>query len=238
MKKKKIFIAIVILALSTGVNAQKKGLLISINGGVAAPLGNFKKADYADPKSGFSKTGGNINLGIAYHLNKIWSIDLVLGNSQFGRKDFNNLADGYKEDSGTDSTTLVTRGANNAFSVLIGPRLSIPVTKKFNFHIRALGGYTNATLAGFQIFYEDYTDNALTQEKAKAGAFGLQFGIGASYSITKKICILVNGDYFTSKPKFDIKYENFIVNSGRKLITYEEPFQSFNATVGIGFKLF
>lgn len=235
--KKAVSIMIASCLIMLTAKAQKS-LTLSVNGGIAAPSDNFSKADYANDKSGYAKTGGTVNVTGVLHLNKSFGISALAGYTQFGHKGALNLAEGYKEDSGTDSTTLYTKGNNKSFSILAGPYYTIQAGKNFAVNLRVLGGYTSSSLAGFQVFYEDYTTNSMTQKKSTAGSFGLLAGIGVQYNITSKLFVAINADYFTSKPKFNIEYENFVVNSGRRLTTYNESISGINATAGIGIKLF
>lgn len=235
---KKILIAATIVFSTLVANAQKKSFNLSINGGISSPAGSFSKADYYDGSSGFAKTGYQLNLSGVYQFSKHWGAGVLIGYSQYGFKNSLSLAEGYKEDSGTDSTTLYKKGSNSNFSVLVGPYYFIPVGKKVSISIRALGGYVNTHLAGFQVFYEDYLDNSMTQKQASGGAFGFQVGAGVKYDVAKKVSLHFNVDYFSSKPNLDIAYDNFVVNSGRRLTSYNEAISGINATVGIGFKLF
>jgi opacity protein-like surface antigen len=233
---KKIILALGIIVSGAPVFAQKNVSMfsVSINGGIASPMGNFAKGDYADQTSGFAKLGGNFNIIGAFRVHKNFGIAALVGYSQFGYKGSQSLSDGYKEDSGTDSTTLYLKGHNSSFSVLAGPYFSIPAGKKVAVTLRAMGGYVHAHLAGFQIFYEDYLTNAMTQEESSAGAFGFQAGAGLQYNIDSKIFIAANADYFYSKPTFNIKYDDFVVNSGRRLSTYSQPVEGINTTLGVG----
>lgn len=238
---KKIILAALVFALGMSAYAQKNKIdstvnEISINAGIASPSGNFGKGDYSDEKSGFSKTGGHLNLSAVHYFTKNIGIGLLLGYSQYGFKGTQSLADGYKEDSGTDSTTLYTKGKNSSISILAGPYYRIPVSNKFAVDVRVLGGYVNTHRAGFQVFYEDYLENSMMQKKSSGGGFGYQLGAGLRYSLTKNIAIKANADYFSSKPKINITYDNFIVNSGRRLTAYNETVSGINATLGVGFK--
>lgn len=239
--KKIIVTAIALCAITTSF-AQKKAAVksssteISINAGVGSPSGNFAKGDYANEKSGFAKSGFHINLSGTYFFNKNWGLNLVLGFTQYGSKGLQSLVDGYKEDSGTDSTTLNTTNKNSSFNVLVGPVYQIPVSSKFSVRLRALLGYSNTTLAGFKVYYEDYLDNTvMEQKKSSGGGFAFAAGAGVTYKVSKNICLLANADYFSSKPNIDIAYVNYNVNSGRKINTYNENISGINATVGIGF---
>jgi len=94
---------------------------------------------------------------------------------------------GYKEDSGTDSTTLYAKGTNHSLSFLIGPVYRIDAGKKLFIDIRALVGYVHTHLTGFQIFYEDYTTNSMAQKESSGGGLGFQGGLAVGYYLTKKI---------------------------------------------------
>jgi hypothetical protein len=244
---KKIFLLLATSAGTLAVSAQTKeaapspdrhAFILSLNGGTAIPTGSFSKGDYADETSGYAKTGGHFNITGTYFLNKHFGIGALIGYSRFGYKNAQSLSDGYKEDSGTDSTTLYTKGNNHAWSFLAGPYYRIDAGKKLTISLRALGGYTNTHLAGFTIFYEDYTDNAMTQREASGGAFAWQAGLGLAYHITPRISIQINGDYFMSKPDISISYDNFVVNSGRRLSSYNESIAGINVTAGVSYALF
>jgi Outer membrane protein beta-barrel domain len=239
MKMKTIIITTAILFSTVSLFAQKSpsAFEVSLNGGIASPVGNFGKGDYANEKSGFAKTGSHVNITGTYFIHKAFGIGALVGFSQYGFNGTQSLSDGYKEDSGTDSTTLYTKGHNRSFSVLVGPYYSIAAGKKLSVELRALGGYVDTHLAGFQVFYEDYLDNTMTQKEASAGAFGFQLGAGLKYSINKIISVKLNADYFSSNPKINIMYENFIVNSGRRLTEYNETISGVNTTVGLAFTL-
>ena len=242
---KKIIISCSLLLIVSSSFAQEKKTVtpqsankkneIAINAGIGSPAGNFSKGDYADYRSGFAKTGVHFNLSAVHYFNKSWGVNLLIGGTEFGRTGSVSLADGYKEDSGTDSTTLYTQGNNKNFSVLAGPVFKIPAGKNLTLNIRALIGYSNTHLQGFKVYYEDGLDNALTQREASGGAFALQAGAGIRYNIIKSIAILANVDYFTSKPKINIGYDNYVVNAARKLTIYHESVSGVNATLGIGF---
>src|SRR5882757_5962466 len=197
---KKIFLLITVSVCGLVAMAKKKKtkeaapfsrLVLSINGGVSIPTGSWGKGDYADEKSGFAKTGGHFNITGTYYLSKHFGIGALIGYSQYGFKGAQSLSDGYKEDSGTDSTTLYRKGSNHSLSFLVGPYYQIISCKKLSLNVHVLGGYTNTHLAGFQIFYEDYLDNAMSQREASGGAFGLQAGLSVQYHITSKLSVQV-----------------------------------------------
>ncbi|MBS1661091.1 MAG: outer membrane beta-barrel protein [Bacteroidetes bacterium] len=230
---KRIYIVLATLLAVTTTQAQ-----LSINGGLALPTGSFGKGNYADETSGFAKAGAHFNISYTHYLNKHWGIGALAGYSAFGFKGAQSLSDGYKEDSGTDSTTLYRKGNNSTLTFLIGPYYKIQLCKNLSLDAHLLGGYTHTHLAGFQIFYEDYTDNSMTQREGSGGAFGWQAGLGIHYALTHKWSVQINGDYFSSKPNIPIQYDNFVVNSGRRLSSYNQTISGINATIGVSYALF
>jgi len=44
-------------------------------------------------------------------------------------------------------------------------------------------------------------------------------------------------DYYSSSPKINISYDSFIVNSGRRLSTYNQSITGVNATAGVAFNI-
>ncbi|MFT3701280.1 MAG: outer membrane beta-barrel protein [Agriterribacter sp.] len=237
---KQLIVTFIIICAGTTIYAQKKDssyahFELSLNGGIASPSGNFAKGEYSDERSGFAKTGFHYNISGVYYLNRNFGIGALVGYSQFGHKGSQSLSDGYKEDSGTDSTTLLTKGNNRSLSFLVGPYYSFHLSNHFSIGLHVLGGYVNSNLSGFDVYYEDYTDNVMTQKESSAGAFGFQAGAGIKYKITSKIGVQAGVDYFASKPAFDINYENFNVNSGRRLTTYNESIAGLNTSIGIIF---
>jgi hypothetical protein len=229
---------LIVIASIITVTSSAQHLSLSINGGAAIPTGSFAKGDYADPSSGFAGAGGHFNFTGVWSLSKHWGIQAFTGYSRLSFKGPQSLSDGYKEDSGTDSTTLYGKGSNHVWSFLAGPCYSIAAGKKLTIGARALIGYVNTHLAGFQIFYEDYTGNAMTQREASGGAFGGQAGLSLGYPLTQKLSVQINGDYFISKPDIPIHYDNFIVNSGRRLNTYNKSLGGINASIGLSYSLF
>ena len=228
----------VLVAFGGVLPASAQHLSLSVNGGAVIPVGDFGKGDYGIEASGFAGTGGHFNVTGTWWFKNHFGITGLAGYSRFGSKGAQSLSDGYKEDSGTDSTTLYRLGSNHSLSFMAGPVYELAICKGLSMQFRALAGYMKTHLAGFRLFYEDYTDNAMAQREASGGAFAWQAGVGLAYHLTKKLSVQINGDFFSSKPAIAITYDNFVVNSGRRLSKYDRAIHGVNATAGVAYQLF
>jgi len=245
MISKKIQLCLAFLAMFAAGKTQAQEaaanrytkLYIGITGGISAPQGNFTKTDYSDPASGFAKTGGNIGLTGTYFFTKNWGINALVSYHGYGFHGAQNLADGYKEDFAVDSTTLNVNGSNHSINFLIGPYYSLPVAKKLFVDFRLLGGLSAANLAGNTVQLEDQEAATFSQDKATATAFAWQAGAALRYNTSKHFGVLLNVDYFSSKPNFSIENTNRANEAGRKITSYNQPIQGLNVNITLAWLL-
>ncbi len=210
---------------------DKPGFIFGLTGGLSAPGGNYTKTDFNDPKSGFAGPGFNIGVTGTWFINKNWGINALISYHSYSFKGLQVLADGFKDAFAIDSSTVNTQGSNYSMNFLVGPYYSLPIGKKFSFDSRLLVGLVNAHLAGMQMFFEDQAASTFTQKESTANTFGLQLGIGGRYAISKHSGIMLNIDYFYSKPDFSINYENRNNNAGRWITSYNEPIAGLNTNL-------
>jgi hypothetical protein len=223
---------------------------IGITGGLSAPFGNASKGNYLDNKSGYFGVGGNIGLtGTYFFSHSHFGITALVSYQTFKFKGGQSLADGYKDGYSLDSTTLFSNGSNHAINFMIGPTYSFSITSNFSIDIRALGGLTSAHRAGYRVAFED-ADYDITQLEETASAFGWQVGIAPRYNFGKHLGLMLNIDYFSSKPKFDVEYTSFhpaenaeapgISNQPINKVlptTYNEPLQGINTNLTLYWRL-
>lgn len=244
---KNIFIAVAALCIFVSVNTNAQDLeagsktgekwYFGITGGLSSPFGNYTKTDYADNKSGFASGGGNIGITGTYFITKHFGINALVSYQGFGFHGAQNLADGFKDDFAIDSSTVNIEGSNYNLNFLIGPYYSVPLGKHFSVDFRVLVGLTSAHLAGNQVFVEDQGDATFMQKKASATAFGMQAGAGLRYNFSSHFGLMLNLDYFNSKPNFSIENSNRANEAGRKLTTYNQPIQGLNTNLTLVYSL-
>ncbi|WP_344981376.1 outer membrane beta-barrel protein [Compostibacter hankyongensis] len=230
---------LLLLTVSLSSFAQDKKPVksyIGITGGVSAPSGNFVKGDYDNDKSGFAGTGAAIGLTGVYYFKSGFGIGGLATYNGYGFKGAQQLADGYKEAFDVDSSTVKVDGSNHTLNILVGPYYAFPLGKKLSLDLRVLGGLVNASLAGNKVYLEDNTDATFGQKKSTASAFGFQAGAGLRYAIAPHLALLLNVDYFSSKPDFKVSNENRPVNAGRLITRYHESISGINGNLGVAYQ--
>ena len=168
---------------------------------------------------------------------------------KFGYKGGQSLADGYKDGYSLDSTTLYGKGSNHAINVMVGPYYSIAVTSHFSIDVRFLGGLSSVHRAGYTVAFED-ADYDVTQLEETASAFGWQIGIEPRYDFSKHIGLMLNIEYLSSNPTFDVEYTSFHPAVGAEApgvsnqpinktlpTSYHQPLQGINTNLTLYWRL-
>lgn len=230
-----IYITNIACAQQEVVHTDPK-LYIGLSGGLSVPMGNFAKANYADPKSGFAKTGANIGVTGTYLLTKHFGITALVSYQVYGFKSAQNLANGYKDDFAVDSATAQINGINYSINVLVGPYYTSALYHNLYLDVRVLAGITSAHLAGNTIYLEDQTDATFGQNQSSATAFAFQLGGALRYNLCKHWGLSLGVDYFSSKPDFSIDNTNRKNEAGRMLTAYHQPIQGINTNLGIVYR--
>jgi hypothetical protein len=97
-------------------------------------------------------------------------------------------------------------------------------------------GLVHAQLAGYEVLLEDNTDGTFQQKAANTNAIGFQAGTAVRYDLCKHFGVMINLDYYYSKPDFTIENVNRNNNSGRLITNYNEPIAGVNANLSLVYK--
>lgn len=213
----------------------KEQSYIGITGGFSPVFGNYAKADYENPKSGFAASGMNFGVTGVYFLKGHFGIKGLVSFNAFGFHGGQNLADGYKEAFDLDEATFTQKGNNQAFNILVGPCYSFPFAQRFHFDLGVLVGYTRAQLAGNEVLLED--ESKIEQEKSVASAFGYQLEAGLRYDLGNHFGLGLSAGYFGAKPDFKIENQNRVNEAGRRLNDYHQSIQTVNFNLAVSYRL-
>lgn len=224
-------------------NAQNitlaNNFMVGVTGGISTPMGNFAKTDYDNNASGFAGAGYNLGITGTYFLTRHFGINALVSYSQYSFKGIQHIADGFHESFDVDSSSATTKGSDHSISILVGPYYTVPLSAKLSVHFRLLAGITSSTLAGWDVVLTDagITHPPLTQNTSSATAFGLQGGIGLHYTIARHWGVMLNGDYFYSKPNFAIENLDRNANAGREISSYNQPLAGINVNITLLYEL-
>ncbi|MDR3679735.1 MAG: outer membrane beta-barrel protein [Flavipsychrobacter sp.] len=211
--------------------------VIGITGGISSPSGNFTKTDYDNGLSGFAGSGYNMGITSTWFIKKRFGITVLASYHHYSYQGIQNIANGFHEAFDVDSASATTRSSNHSINILVGPAYSLPVSTKFSFDFRVLAGIVDATLAGWDVVLTDanITHPALTQNASHATTFGMQAGAAIKYNITKQWAVLLNGDYFYSKPNFSIVNIDRNANAGREITNYNQSIAGINGNLTLAY---
>lgn len=240
MRKKTMPLALcsaLLLLFVSNVKAQDennpKGY-IALNGGVGLPIGDYNQ-------SGFAVTGYNIHLSTA----------IPLFHSKFGiASKFDYGSNSY--DGGSllativknDKFTYVAQSGNYTYTTLLaGIFYTIPL-KKISFDFRVMGGMMSMNFPSIAVGATDSSNTTVAVGKGdgSGSAFAYNVGLGMRYSITPKLCLMVNFDYLGSSISYDAKLGALVIDSnGQYAISttnsnFSQSVSLLNATAGIGWQ--
>jgi|WetSurMetagenome_2_1015567.scaffolds.fasta_scaffold00935_15 hypothetical protein len=160
--------------VAANLNPVEHKSYIGLVVGPSFPVGDFGDKSSDNPDAGFAKTGYfGSVINVGYRITKDIGISINL---------FDNQYDVDKENS-NDWWAVVGE--------MIGPMFTIPVYKRLFFDIKPRIGSVEAQLQ---------SDNDLLDD---GRGFALNLNASLQYNIARRICILVESGYFTSRLRFD-----------------------------------
>jgi hypothetical protein len=155
------------------LSAMEHKSYIGIVLGPSFPLGDFADKSSDNPDAGFAKTGDfGSVINVGYRITKDMGISVSL---------FDNQYDVDKEN---------TKDWWNVGGEMIGPMYTIPVCKRLFFDIKPRIGYVEAQLQRDKELIDD------------GRGFAINLNASLQYNIAKRISILVEPGYLTSRLRF------------------------------------
>lgn len=221
--------------------AQDKGY-IGLSFGAAAPIGDYGSKDTYKEEAGLAKTGTNLDLSFGYRFGKYYGIAATA-------KVFRNAFDtdvvlDELEHSLADEIVSVKVKADpwKASTLLIGGYGSFPISKSFRFETRALVGLVRVTSPERRMdvtFFDNFLIQPVywaAEESANATTFAYLLGAGIKWDVLRRICLLANLEYFSSKPEF-VRVKSHNSHGDRDYFTFSNKVAVVNANFGVGFRL-
>jgi len=216
--KKKFFFTPGFLLVIIYSYSQEKENYFKVSAGPSFPFGNYSSKNLKNSKSGFAKTGQQVNISYTYKLTKKVGLTASLyaqrnpvdGKAlarQFSEQDFAvPISFGNSTNTGAPQPFTSVYYSNWRFdkhawlaaSFLAGAAVELPFNKNENlsFIANAMIGIIGVKSPELQGTSTTDTTNASVHQNS-ASAFGVTWLVrrGVKYTITKKISLVVAADY-------------------------------------------
>jgi hypothetical protein len=238
---KRIFTVITIAFfafITTGAHAQVKSYF-GFFGGVSNPLGDFKKADYYNNKSGFAKKGLSYGLDGAWYVYKNLAIGASItyqDNGELNQANADSLAAGYTSSFKTDNTTITATKRYQTVNILLGPQYTFS-KGKFLLDLRASAGMLKV-FSTPQTYIQSYDgSNSIAtfyQNSASSTVLAYSGTAALRYKLSENVFLTLRGAYLSSQGP-SIVYQGRTTNTGR--LVAKQPFNTLNTTIGLNFGL-
>jgi hypothetical protein len=128
------------------------------------------------------------------------------------------------------------KGRNYAINFMAGATWSVPLASKLHADFRLMAGVSSAHLAGHNVYLEDNEAGTFSQSSSSAITIAAQGGVGVRYDIGKQFGVSLNGDYYYSKPDFEITNTNRANNAGRVITHYNQPWTGIGTAISVYYR--
>ncbi len=233
--------------LSASGQSANSYFFVEAAAGASIPVGKFADKTYSsdflksDP-SGLAKTGFGISVTGGYQINKKLSVLLLFGSSE-NMQDKKAYENYLKQKYGNNITTFVTTNNWKVRKIMTGALLTLPLLKQGKLFLqpKLLAGFCKIKIPDYRYLGFDQNGNllpdnlSLAQEDPK-GAFCYQAGAALKYTLSKKIYLLLDANYFYSSPVIKFNYNPNFPNPGPATAKAKKNYNvsSVNTFLGAG----
>jgi hypothetical protein len=223
-----------ILLLSAKGLSQDKGY-IAVTLGPSFPVGNFADTDVDNDAAGLAQGGAIFDVTFTYKLAKKLGVVAIL------RGQANNVDNAVIENELFTQTgrtwTADTEGWTTG-ALLVGGYASLPISRKIAFEPKAMIGFAGVTSPELNITLDGSGGAGwVKQDSEMAESFSYLVGAGFKFDVGRKICLLVNVDYFATKPKFKDIQITSSEGGAPERISFTQNMAAINLGFGIGYRL-
>lgn len=232
MKIKLLLVCAIVLTIFS-VGAQTKSTL-SVNIGISKPLGEYAKKSSDSDNSGSIKDGNVFDIYYNYRPRKTFGLGLMFKN---GRNPLDDDAIADKFYNAYPGATVVINSDDFKFGTLLGGvTANFPLAENFSVDTRALAGFASCTSPQFtSTLSGNGSSGYFKQGESKATAFAFLIGAGLKLNVSHRIAILVNADYFSTKPNFTGIKRSDSIGTNYPDESNNQEIGMVNLSAGIGF---
>lgn len=223
---------------------------LSIDKGVSIPIGQFANKNYTNlryPKTdvnGLAQPGFQFNVSGGYFFNPQVALHSQIGYS-FNRQSANSYRDFFGSSLMPPFNVSVDQKSWKVFKAMFGIKTRQSLSKSEGFFIeeRLLAGISKTKEPGYSVGYV-----AGTLPQIQAGqfeqsamnlpvAFAWQVGMGIGYNFNSRFFLLVDMNYFDSRPQYHFTYVPPLYSSQSPIsATSSYRLNSVGVTGSVGFR--
>lgn len=202
---------LLILILTSCILPQENGILsnvggkvyIGISAGPSFPVGDYGNDNPGDGKSGFAKTGYNVELSAGIRILNLLELSIVGFRNENGT-DLGNLVKSLNQDNPGINFTG-SSDSWNIYGVMGGFGLSYPAGNNFFTDFKILGGYLNASSPEIKLTTSS-PDTYVTIEGSSGSSLLYYFSGAIRRPLTERLHISFGLQYTSASTKFnDVK---------------------------------
>ncbi len=234
--KRIFFAAGLILCTTVATFSQDKGY-IAISAGPSIPIGKFAGQGLVANEVTWARLGAMCDISLGYKLNKNFGI-AVLIRGQKNETDSEEFIVSYSNFSIINSS--VKSDSWRLGALMGGSYGSFPVSERLSVECRLMFGVLLARSPEIDIIYGLAAGLGAIeskQESSTSAALGYLMGVGLKYDVARRVCLLVNGDYFGGNAEFRNVSVMVPAFMGGGTNTFSQSFSTINVSAGIGFRL-
>lgn len=209
-----------------------KAQYISLNGGMAMPVGSFSNSNLSKPEDGFAQNGGAVGFGVNYHVYPKVGVCFKFNYSSLGfnTSEYSNQVNDLAPQGTTQ--TITSEGNYRATSALAGGYLSLG-KKKLTLDIHVAAGFVSLRSPAL-VSTSTYSGNSYTTNIAsvKDVSPAIGYGFTLRYALPKDFYALVNIDNINANMQFP---KNSYTSNKEEIVT--KPYQAYSMTIGIGYAI-
>lgn len=228
--KKLIILLFISFNIATNCQAQDNGY-ISISLGPSIPIGSFGSSE-----DGLAKIGAIFDISFAYKFGggKFGILTMLRG--QANPLDVQFLADEIAYQIPGIYWTVKSSGWGIG-GLMVGGYGSLPISEKVSIEPRSMLGFLSTTLSEITITGSSQGSYVwVKQGSASATSVAYLVGLGIKFDIGRKLCLLTNLDFMSSKPRF-VNVETTTSLGTLERDTWQQSVETINIGVGLALKI-
>jgi len=213
--RRNLLLTITLLLLSGGSFAQEKEWAIfDFYVGASFPLGNFGTNDLED--GAYAKTGFALGVGPNWYLSDSWGVFFHLGYQQ-NQVDRTALENDLKLAIPAINTVSYEGGDYSSILAMVGPSYTVRFSNEIRLILKAGMGMFSAFQSDVILAVNGSSETIAADSRFRFAPF---VSTGVSFPVSSRFDVLINADFSTANPEYDLRIGDFNLVTEKQRQTY------------------